>query len=197
MLISETEYRYQVEQDIKPFRDVLLGLFFVTIGMQLDLRGGALLDLGACCTLAILLAVKIRADHRRCRRLFGSDAGTAIRTGLALGAGGEFGLVLLFAGRRRRSCSPPQVQQIVLAAMMLSMLAAPFIIERSEHMVRRFSGADWMNRAMALHDHRGADHGGGAARASSAATGAAARIWRACSSRRTSPSSRSTSIRSG
>ena len=38
MLISETEYRYQVEEDIKPFRDVLLGLFFVTIGMLLDLR---------------------------------------------------------------------------------------------------------------------------------------------------------------
>ena len=36
MLISETEYRYQVEEDIKPFRDVLLGLFFVTVGMQLD-----------------------------------------------------------------------------------------------------------------------------------------------------------------
>ena len=39
MLISETEYRYQVEDDIKPFRDVLLGLFFVTIGMMLDLHG--------------------------------------------------------------------------------------------------------------------------------------------------------------
>ena len=38
MLISETEYRYQVEEDIKPFRDVLLGLFFVTIGMLLDLH---------------------------------------------------------------------------------------------------------------------------------------------------------------
>ena len=38
MLISETEYRYQVEQDIRPFQDVLLGLFFVTIGMELDAR---------------------------------------------------------------------------------------------------------------------------------------------------------------
>ena len=38
MLIAETEYRYQVEEDIKPFRDVLLGLFFITIGMMLDLR---------------------------------------------------------------------------------------------------------------------------------------------------------------
>jgi CPA2 family monovalent cation:H+ antiporter-2 len=45
MLISETEYRYQVEDDIKPFRDVLLGLFFVTIGMKPDL-GSVLADFG-------------------------------------------------------------------------------------------------------------------------------------------------------
>ncbi len=49
MLISETEYRYQVEQDIRPFQDVLLGLFFVTIGMELDLtRGGATTGSGCC-----------------------------------------------------------------------------------------------------------------------------------------------------
>ena len=91
---------------------------------------------------------QLRADHRRAS--FGSDAGTALRTGLALAAGGEFGLVLLFAGQG--DLAPrAEMQQIVLAALILSMLASPFIIERSEHMVRRFSGADWMYRAMALH----------------------------------------------
>jgi len=40
MLIAETEYRHQVEEDIKPFREVLLGLFFVTVGMQLDFARG-------------------------------------------------------------------------------------------------------------------------------------------------------------
>ena len=57
MLISETEYRFQVEEDIKPFRDVLLGLFFVTVGMLLDLRlvvgavlAGAALSSRSCCS---------------------------------------------------------------------------------------------------------------------------------------------------
>ena len=54
MLISETEYRFQVEEDIKPFRDVLLGLFFVTVGMMLDLRLVARAVRGWCwrCSLA-------------------------------------------------------------------------------------------------------------------------------------------------
>ncbi len=50
MLIAETEYRYQVEEDIKPFRDVLLGLFFVTVGMALDLaRRRCATSRGCCC----------------------------------------------------------------------------------------------------------------------------------------------------
>jgi CPA2 family monovalent cation:H+ antiporter-2 len=149
MLISETEYRYQVEQDFRPFQDVLLGLFFVTIGMRLDPALAArhwlwvaslVLGLHLCKTL--LIAALSRA--------FGSDSGTAMRTGLALGGGGEFGLVLVsLAGQR--SVLSGETEQIVLAALILSMLVSPFIIERSEHLVRRFSAADWMNRAMALH----------------------------------------------
>ena len=83
-------------------------------------------------------------------RLFGSDSGTAIRTGLALGGAGEFGLVLVSLAGQWAVLSGA-MEQIVLAALILSMLVSPFIIERSEHMVRRFSAADWMNRAMALH----------------------------------------------
>ena len=65
MLISETEYRYQVEEDIKPFRDVLLGLFFVTIGMMLDLA--AIVARMAAAVLAcwrLLLAVKLAVVWR-------------------------------------------------------------------------------------------------------------------------------------
>lgn len=149
MLISETEYRYQVEQDIRPFQDVLLGLFFVTIGMELHLNEVAHYWTWVLLTLVTLLVLKSTLIMGL-SRLFGSDAGTAMRTGLALGAGGEFGLVLLFEAGQALLLAP-EVQQIVLAALILSMLAAPFIIERSEHMVRRFSRADWMYRAMALH----------------------------------------------
>jgi CPA2 family monovalent cation:H+ antiporter-2 len=149
VLISETEYRYQVEQDIRPFQDVLLGLFFVTIGMGLDLEAVARDWVWVVLLLVAFVACK-SALVMGLARVFGVDAGTAMRVGLALGAGGEFGLVLL-PQAARAGLFAPQVLQVVLAAVILSMLIAPFIIERSEHLVRRFSGADWMYRAMALH----------------------------------------------
>jgi CPA2 family monovalent cation:H+ antiporter-2 len=84
-------------------------------------------------------------------RVFGLAAGTAMRSGLALCAAGEFGLVLLTQATGLHLLSA-QVSQVVLAAMILSMLAAPFIVENSEVLVRRWSSADWMYRAMALHN---------------------------------------------
>jgi K+:H+ antiporter len=150
MLISETEYRYQVEQDIRPFQDVLMGLFFVTVGMQLDPSQVARHLVWVVAVLGALLVFK-SVLIAALSRLFGSDPGAALRTGLALCAGGEFGLVLLSQATGLKVLAP-QMGQVVLAAIILSMLLAPFIIESSEHMVRRFSGADWMYRAMALHN---------------------------------------------
>jgi len=150
MLISETEYRYQVEDAIKPFRDVLLGLFFVTIGMQLDLAvivsnlGWVLLALVAVLMFKALLIAGL------CR-LFGNAQGASIRIGLDLAQVGEFGFVLL-ALPGAVSIVPAQVLQPVLAAMLLSMLIAPFVIEYSEHIVRHVSGAEWLARAMELHE---------------------------------------------
>jgi CPA2 family monovalent cation:H+ antiporter-2 len=147
VLISETEYRYQVEEDIKPFRELLLGLFFVTIGMLLDVR--VVVANAWVSVLLVSLVVVKTLLIALLARVFGADAGVALRTGLALGACGEFGFVLLAhalsAGFLRQELLQP-----VLAAMVLSMLIAPFVIERSEHIVRRWVASDWMNRAMQL-----------------------------------------------
>lgn len=148
-LISETEYRYQVEDDIKPFRDVLLGLFFVTIGMLLDIR---VVAANAWVSVLLVALVVFKALLIfALSRLFRADTGVAIRTGLALSACGEFGFVILahanFAG-----LLAPEVLQPVLAAMVLSMLIAPFIVERSDQVARRLSAAEWMNRARQVHD---------------------------------------------
>ena len=94
MLISETEYRYQVEEDIKPFRDVLLGLFFVTVGAFLDV-GAILQNLPAVLGLLALLMIGKLAAIAGLSRAFGANPGTALRTGLWLCAGGEFGFVLV------------------------------------------------------------------------------------------------------
>ena len=148
MLISETEYRYQVEDDIKPFKDILLGLFFVTIGMLLDVQVVMQNFLWVMILLLVLITLKA-ALIAGLSRLFSADSGMAVRTGLNLAQAGEFGFVLLAEAGALRLIDNPTMQP-VLAAMVLSMLAAPFIIERSEHMARRFSAAEWMNRALQL-----------------------------------------------
>ena len=148
MLIAETEYRYQVEEDIKPFRDVLLGLFFVSVGMYLDLRavaanlGWVLLLLFVPVLLKLALVVVLA-------RLFGSPLGTALRTGFYLAQAGEFAIVLL-ALSSELGIITPSLSQPVLAAMVLSMLSAPFLIQFSEPLVKRLTANDWLARAAQL-----------------------------------------------
>jgi CPA2 family monovalent cation:H+ antiporter-2 len=147
MLIAETEYRHQVEEDIKPFRDVLLGLFFITIGMALDLQ--VVIDHFGWVLLALLgpMALKAALIIGLAQRL-GAAAGTAIRTGLGLATAGEFGFVLLAQGA---PLLDPTLRQIVLAAMLLSMLAAPFLVHYSDRIALRFVASEWMQRALELH----------------------------------------------
>jgi CPA2 family monovalent cation:H+ antiporter-2 len=149
MLISETEYRYQVEEDIKPFRDVLLGLFFVTIGMKLDL-GSVVADFGWI-VLALLALILFKAlIVALLARAFEGDWGVALRSAIGLAQAGEFGFVLLTLADGARLLNDATMQ-ITLAAMLLSMLAAPFLIQHAEAIARRFSAAEWTNRAMQMH----------------------------------------------
>ena len=150
MLISETEYRYQVEDYIKPFRDVLLGLFFVTIGMLLDFH--VLLSQWVLVAIVLLgLLVLKFVIVVLLARLFGNDRAVALRCALALAPAGEFGFVLLSLAGRVNALSP-ETLQVVLAAMLLSMLATPLILAYAETVVLYFCASEWESRAMAIHD---------------------------------------------
>ena len=149
MLISETEYRFQVEEDIKPFRDVLLGLFFVTIGMMLNLST-VITGFGWILLILLILILFKAAVVALLVRWFTKDWGTGIRTGLGLAQAGEFGFVLLTLAGNSQLLAP-DVMQNVLAAMLISMLAAPFLIQHAETIVRRLSPDEWMNQAMRIH----------------------------------------------
>jgi len=149
-LISETEYRYQVETDIKPFRDVLLGLFFVTIGMLLDLHVVLEQAPWVFLVLVALLVVKALLVFGL-SLLFGADPSVALRTALPLAACGEFGFVLLAQADTLALMNAP-VMQPVLAAMLISMLITPLIVERSGSIARGWTRSDWMHRAMELHN---------------------------------------------
>ncbi|OGS90501.1 MAG: potassium transporter [Gallionellales bacterium GWA2_60_18] len=149
MLISETEYRYQVEEDIKPFRDVLLGLFFVTIGMKLDL-GSVVSELGWILLVLLALILFKALVVALLARVLEGDWGVALRSGIGLAQAGEFGFVLLTLADGAHLLND-LTMQITLAAMLLSMLAAPFLIQHGEAIARRFSAAEWTSRAMQMH----------------------------------------------
>jgi CPA2 family monovalent cation:H+ antiporter-2 len=145
MLIAETEYRYQVEEDIKPFRDVLLGLFFITVGMVLDLK----VVLASAGLVALLLLVPVVAKFVlivALSRVFGSPLAIALRTGFYLAQAGELALVML-AVATGNALIPKEIQQPVLAAMIVSMLLSPVIIQFAEPIVRRLTANDWLARA--------------------------------------------------
>ncbi|MBL8523844.1 MAG: cation:proton antiporter [Betaproteobacteria bacterium] len=148
MLISETEYRYQVEDYIKPFRDVLLGLFFITIGMLLDLSiigqrwALVLLVLVALITLKFFIIVGVGL-------LMKNDKAVALRCALALAPAGEFGFVLLSLAGRHQSL-PDAAMQVVLAAMLISMMLSPLILAQSERIVMRLVASEWEARAVQL-----------------------------------------------
>ena len=148
MLISETEYRHRVEEDIAPFRDVLLGLFFITTGMLLNVHvvlSHFLWVLGFFIGPLFLKLLLITG----LAKAFGASLGVSIRTGLGLAQAGEFGFVLLnLAGDLR--ILDPLLLQIVLAAMLLSMLSAPFLIQYSERIALRVASSEWMLQSLAL-----------------------------------------------
>jgi len=148
MLISETEYKHQVETDIRPFHDVLLGLFFISIGMMLDWRQVAenwplVLLLLAAPLLIKLILIAVLA------RYLGASDGVALRTGLYLAQAGEFGFVLLTLAQEGRLI-PPQLLNPVLASMVLSMLATPFIILKANAIVMKLVANEWMQQSLQM-----------------------------------------------
>ena len=148
MLISETEYKHQVETDIRPFHDVLLGLFFITIGMLLDWRivwqrWPLVLLLLVVSLLFKLLVITGLA------RSFGAPQGTSLRVGLYLAQAGEFGFVLLQLAAQNHLI-PPELFNPVLASMVISMLLAPFLIMTSNAIVTRLVGSDWLMQSVQM-----------------------------------------------
>ncbi len=126
LMLSETEYKHQIQADIRPFRDVLMGLFFISVGAQLDvtiilkewfwiglLTAGLIIGKGS--VIALLT------------RLFGYEFPTSFRTGLILGQAGEFGFAVLIVAISNNLLNLQETQPIIAAAI-LSMLISPILI---------------------------------------------------------------------
>ncbi|MBS0610692.1 MAG: cation:proton antiporter, partial [Proteobacteria bacterium] len=148
VLVSETEYRHQVGTDIRPFHDVLLGLFFITVGMMLDWH--VLLDHWAL-VLALLAAplfIKSAVIVVLARGL-GATTGVSLRTALYVAQAGEFSFVLLSL-MQGNGLVQAGLMNSVLAAMVLSMLLTPFLIQYSNRIVMKLVASDWLQQSLQL-----------------------------------------------
>jgi len=125
LLLSETEYKHQVGADIRPFRGLLLGLFFMTVGMSINL---ALIqsELATISLLVVALMLgKSLITFILCK-VFGLSTETSLRTGLILSQGGEFGFIL-FMTASALGLLAVETAQTLLAAVAITMVATPFM----------------------------------------------------------------------
>ena len=135
MMLAETEYRHQVEADIRPFRDVLLGLFFITVGMLLNPAVVARHWMLLIIAVTGLLIFKTALIAFLTRQL-GSDNNAALRTGLVLAQGGEFGFALLSLGLAQHVIRAP-LAEFGLAVIVVSMLVGPLLIRYNRRLAAR------------------------------------------------------------
>jgi K+:H+ antiporter len=138
MMLAETEYSHQVESVIRPFRDILLGLFFISVGMLLDFNAlwrefWLVLALAAAMVFVKAIVATLAT------RLFVDSTFKSLRTGLTLAVGGEFGIALLTLLLQGRAIDPA-IAQPLLVAVVLSMLLAPVILANNKRVARLLLG---------------------------------------------------------
>jgi len=138
MMLAETEFRHQIEATIRSYREVLLGLFFITVGMLLDV--GLLLRHfpWVAAILIGMLLLKAAVVTLAAKPATGSWF-KALRAGVVVGQGGEFGFALLTLLLRRELLDPALVQPL-LAAIVLSMVLSPILIRHNRRITRALLG---------------------------------------------------------
>mgnify|MGYP006341560503 FL=1 len=146
MLLGESHYRHQIEADIRPFRDILLGLFFVSVGMLIDLQQFATegwlilaVTLGLMLIKGSVVALLVK--------LRGADNQTAWRSGLALAQGGEFCFALMAQIEQAQLLPGPQAK-LLLAATFCSMALTPLLLRAAPALAARLQRAP--NRELQL-----------------------------------------------
>ena len=141
LLLAETEFRHQVEADILPFRGILVGLFFMTVGMKMDLRLtiDEALALGA--VVAGIIVVKTVIIAAVCR-LFGHSTGFSLHQGLLLSQGGEFAFVI-FGLALSFAVLPPEAGRILILAVAVTMALTPLLAVLGKRLADAMEHDDW------------------------------------------------------
>jgi monovalent cation:proton antiporter-2 (CPA2) family protein len=140
VMLADSPYRHEVESDVEPFRSILLGLFFLSVGMLLDLnvvavRPWFVIGIAAAVIVTKALLIAILA------RLFGNDWPRSVRLGLLLSQAGEFGFVL-FAQATAAGLVLPAAASLFGAVVTLSMATTPFLMRLTDWLERREERGD-------------------------------------------------------
>jgi monovalent cation:H+ antiporter-2, CPA2 family len=138
MMLAETEYRHQVESVIRPFRDILLGLFFISVGMLLDVFA-LWRELWLILALVAAIVIVKGLIASLATRVFVESNFKAVRTGVTLAVGGEFGIALLTLLLQNRAVDPA-IAQPLLVAVVLAMVLAPVILANNKRIARLLLG---------------------------------------------------------
>jgi monovalent cation:proton antiporter-2 (CPA2) family protein len=135
VMLAESPYRHELESDVEPFRSILLGLFFLTVGMMLDLPAVAAQPVMAFGLAAAIIAIKSLVIAA-IAFMFGMKKGRAIWLGLLLSQAGEFGFVL-FGQAAAAMLVEPKTASFFSAIVTISMISTPFLMQVIEWILRR------------------------------------------------------------
>lgn len=140
VMLADSPYRHELEADIEPFRSILLGLFFVAVGMMLDI-GAIASRPGFVIGMALALIAVKAAVLFALARMFGMDNRRAVKLGLLLSQGGEFGFVL-FAAAQSAMLIATEAASLFGAIVTISMASTPFLMKFNDWMDRRAGGRE-------------------------------------------------------
>ena len=136
MMLAETEYRYQIDSAIRPFRDLLLGLFFISVGMLLNLHLlGRVSELAIALAMLVTLVVLKAVIAALVTRPFTNSRFKALRTGIVMSIGGEFGIALCTV-LLQAQLVPEGLGEPLLVAIVLSMVLSPVILNHNKRVAR-------------------------------------------------------------
>ncbi|HIQ46536.1 MAG TPA: potassium transporter [Sulfurovum sp.] len=147
MMIADTKYRYRVEADLIPFRDILLGVFFVTIGMLIDWH--SLLDYGHIILFLLVSIMLLKGLLLFTLLKFFVQKRTAVKASLALFQVGEFSLAI-FALASANELLSPKLNQIMIITVVISMIITPFVLKNIKKLADLFSKEPLVLRERAL-----------------------------------------------
>jgi monovalent cation:H+ antiporter-2, CPA2 family len=135
MMLAESEYRHPVDAAIRPFRELLLGLFFISVGALLDLRV-LFANLALIAGVVVVLLSAKTLLSTLVLLAFGTERFKALRTGVVLAGGGEFGVALLAILAQGSGLIAPRLTQLLLTSVTLSMIVSPLMIRYNKRIAR-------------------------------------------------------------